>query len=154
MIKRFNGVISSIAFLVFSIAMFIGSFNIDRLTITRIGADSAPKLVSILIFICSIFLLVSSILKVKSQKNEAINFAKYKKSFALIGMFLVYLLILNGIGFIISTSIFLFFSFVLFTNNNIKTYLFYIALSILFTVIVYYVFNNFLNLFLPSGIFG
>lgn len=154
MIKKYNDVISSVAFIMFSLVIFIYSFNIKKLTMTKIGADAAPKIVAILIFICGGVLLVSSLYKLKDQPKSSMDFSKYKNPIIILGMFLIYLLIMNSIGFLISTTIFLYLSFTLFTTNNLKKQIIHIVLSILITISVYLLFSNLLNLFLPKGILG
>ncbi len=69
---------------------------------------------------------------------------------------IIYIALYQPLGFVLSSSLFLIAESILLTNKEErkKWYLFIILFSIGISILIFYIFTNYLTLFLPSGIFG
>lgn len=108
-----------------------------------------PLVLLIVSYIMTIYLLVSSVVKMKTQNKEetqVVDQVKIIVPYCL--MITVYLFLMNKIGYIASTVVFMLASlFYLKLKNKVVM----IVLSIVMTIILYFVFTNFLTVILPRG---
>lgn len=108
-----------------------------------------PLVLLIISYIMTIYLLVNSIVKQKKeekQQTQVIEQVKIIVPYCL--MIAVYLVMMSKIGYIASTILFMVASLVYLKLKN-KVVL--IVLSIVLTIILYFVFTNFLTVILPRG---
>lgn len=108
-----------------------------------------PLVLLIISYIMTIYLLVNSIVKQKKeekQQTQVIEQVKIIVPYCL--MIAVYLVMMSKIGYIASTILFMVASLVYLRLKN-KVVL--IVLSIVLTIILYFVFTNFLTVILPRG---
>ena len=95
------------------------------------------------------YLLISSVVKLKSedkQKTQVIEQAKIIVPYCL--MIVVYLFLMNKIGYIASTVVFMLASLI---YLKLKNKVLMVILTVALTVVVYFVFTNFLTVILPRG---
>lgn len=108
-----------------------------------------PMVLIIIAYIMTIIMLLSNVVKIRTQekeKTEVLGQVKIIVPYCL--MIVVYLFLMNKIGYIASTAIFMIASlFYLKLKNKVVM----IILSVVLTVILYYVFTNFLAVILPRG---
>lgn len=100
-------------------------------------------------YIMTIYLLISSMLKMKTQdkqETQVVEQAKIIIPYCL--MIIVYLLLMNKIGYIASTVVFMIASLL---YLKLKNKVVMIVLSVVLTVVLYFVFTNFLTVILPRG---
>ena len=110
---------------------------------------SYPLVLLIISYIMTIYLLVSSVYKMKKEENrptQVVEQAKIIIPYCL--MIAVYLFLMNKIGYIASTVVFMIASLV---YLKLKNKIVMIALSVIMTIILYFVFTNFLTVILPRG---
>lgn len=108
-----------------------------------------PMVLLIISYIMTIYLLINSILKQKKeekQETQVLEQVKIIVPYCL--MIAVYLFMMGKIGYIASTVLFMIASLVYLKLKN-KAVL--IVLSIVLTIILYFVFTNFLTVILPRG---
>lgn len=126
---------------------------IQQFPVLEASSDPGPRLFpyigSVGIILCSIGIFFR-----KNQGNEEdiVSKATVIKSLFLIGILVVYGFSLEFLGFLISTPIFLFILITLFSNDK-KSYVKATAISLLISFLLYFIFQNFLNIILPSGHF-
>jgi putative tricarboxylic transport membrane protein len=167
MTKINKDIYASVFFIVFSIVMFIASNSIIKLTVSRLGADFAPKLVAVGIFTLSIFYLITSIKKQKQDNNHAISkkseeegSTKEKKKISplsvllTVGLLVLYVVFMPMIGFLITTVVYLFFQMYLLAAKSERRIPLFVGISIVTSVSVYYLFKSVFYLMLPAGILG
>lgn len=150
---------SGLFFLAFGIYMYVYSFNIPNPIKIGVGAGFLPRLIGAVFVILSIILIVSTKIKMQKMldsedeqdtKNE-IN----KKSVVLsIGALLIYVLLLKLVGFIIMSTLYLFFAFNLLSPKEERNLLLFAIISVVIPVSVYLLFVKGFDLILPSGILG
>ena len=110
-----------------------------------------PSLISILIIVVGVLQIGRGL---KTPKGEAEKKEFDKKTvictFALIAL---YILLYSSVGFIITTFLFLFLEMNVLTPGYVKkNQLVYLAISLLFSVGIYYLFYFGFSIFLPGGL--
>ena len=108
-----------------------------------------PLVLLIISYIMTIYLLVSSVYKMKKEENQptqVVEQAKIIIPYCL--MIAVYLFLMGKIGYIASTVVFMISSLL---YLKLKNKILMIVLSVVLTIILYFVFTNFLTVILPRG---
>lgn len=161
-------IFASAFFIVFSIGMYIASNSIIKLTVSKVGADFVPKLVAIGMLILSVFYLIQSIKKQIRIKNgvdknapvEKENETEEKKKIsplsvvATVGLLVLYIALLPYIGFLITTTVYLFFQMYLLAAKTERKIPMFVVISIITSVFIYFIFKYVFYLMLPAGILG
>ncbi|AEE92223.1 conserved membrane protein of unknown function [Tepidanaerobacter acetatoxydans Re1] len=152
--KRIN-IVTGIIFIALSIFIFVQSLSFQQTMITDnfIGAAFFPRMIAVIMLILSAILIVSSILE-KDWHNDTSSIFKWETfKFPLIGVIvlLIYIMLLDKLGFIIDTIILNIVLLSIFRyNNKILTLL----LSCAITLAIFQVFQRILMVPLPSGLLG
>lgn len=153
-LKRYSELILGAIILILGIVYFFLTNNLP----SKEGIDSRflPYILSGFLFLLSIIQINRGIkfIKHEIEEDEKVtgDYLTFMKSLVAI---ILYIGMLNILGFIIATIIFLFFQFTILTPNRLKAnYLLYIIISIVTSLLVYYLFRYGLNLVLPRGIFN
>ncbi|MGJ9384114.1 tripartite tricarboxylate transporter TctB family protein [Salipaludibacillus sp. CF4.18] len=165
MVKEYKDIYASVFLLVVSVIMFIATFSIQKLTVSKIGADFAPKLVAIGIFILSLILLFNTIKQVKNPQaivvddedddDEKGNQPISKLSvLGTLGLLIGYVALMPLIGFPIMTAIYLFLQMYLLAEKAHRNITLFLIISVVSSGIIYYCFKTIFHLRLPSGILG
>ncbi|MGL4511426.1 MAG: tripartite tricarboxylate transporter TctB family protein [Cetobacterium sp.] len=120
-------------------------FESGFMTDNGLGAGFFPKLVCIVLGILSILMFI------KSFKDKNIyKFSKdNKNTFIIIGLCVVYLFLMEKIGYLLATIIFSISVIMTLDRKNIITS---IIFSIVFPIGIYYLFSKVFNVSLPTGI--
>lgn len=108
-----------------------------------------PVFLLVVSYAMTIYLLLKSVVKMKTeeqQKTEAAAQAKIIVPYCL--MIAVYLFLMSKIGYIASTVVFMVASLI---YLRLKNKVVMVVLSIIMTIVLYYVFTNFLTVILPRG---
>lgn len=108
-----------------------------------------PMALLIISYVMTIYLLVSSVVKMNTQekeKTQALDQMKIIVPYCL--MIVIYLFLMNKIGYIASTIVFMIASLV---YLKLKNKVVMIVLSVVMTIVLYFVFTNFLTVILPRG---
>ena len=108
-----------------------------------------PLVLLIISYVMTIWLLVTSVLKQKKeekQETQVVEQVKIIVPYCL--MITVYLVMMSKIGYIASTVLFMIASLI---YLKLKKKVVLAVLSVLLTIILYFVFTNFLTVILPRG---
>jgi hypothetical protein len=106
------------------------------------GPNFFPQILSVLMGLCGIILIIS--------KTDRIDIRGFLRMVIAIGMCIGYLFLMQGIGFAMGTSVFL---FVLMTFLGQQGFMIRIMSSMAASVIVWAIFRYFLVIPLPTGMF-
>jgi len=158
MIEKYGDIILSCIFIIISIIYYFETLKIKVLEISKYGAQLNPKIVALLLITISIGIFIGNIKKIKimnfdtkqDKKESKIN--SIKVILTLLAIF-VYIFLLEKIGFIIATILYLFIQFNIFYKDSKKIIL-YLAISIITSFLIYYTFQKYFSLMLPRGILG
>jgi putative tricarboxylic transport membrane protein len=124
------------------------SFQLPAFPYAIVDSDVLPKGLGFLLFILSILLFIE---KKPGHKQEkvAINKDEIKILLITLVLILVYIMLLEPIGFVLDTMAFLITATRILGYQNWKII---ISVSVLFTLVLYISFNYLLNIYLPQGI--
>lgn len=147
--------LSGFIFLFVSLFYLISSYFIETKGIVSVEADFMPKIYGFFLLLSSLVLMFTSYLKIrKSQNNIEEGNSDWKRIFYVIFLIVIYIILMQFIGFILTSVPFLFFLSILLTPSYInKKYWVYLLFSVLLPLIAYFIFSYYLNLTMPSGIF-
>jgi putative tricarboxylic transport membrane protein len=114
------------------------------------GPAFFPTLLVVLLF-GLLVLLIGITLKDETDRSIKLLTKEAKMSYSIMGMVLIYLLVFNYLGFLVSTLIFLFtvMTYLSPKRNHLKTS----VIALLSTLLVYIVFKVILLVPIPGGIF-
>ncbi|MGE4283158.1 MAG: tripartite tricarboxylate transporter TctB family protein [Clostridia bacterium] len=157
MFKKYKNIISgSFVFLV-ALIMFITSFGIKSRSVGKIGPAFVPQLIAIFLALLSVSVIINGIRKLKVEgSTESHEQEATKKSGVIATLILiaVYIGLLETVGFIIMTAIYLFIQFNILAPDKNKKQPKFALIAVLVSVSVYYVFVSVFELMLPAGILG
>lgn len=149
MLKTVNQRLALI-FAALACTMIYLSFQLPEYAFVPVDSDMMPKLLGITLLILSIIFYFSKDTDTEEQKAKR-NIPRQEAYMLLsiLGIVLIYITILEHIGFVISTILFILVSSRLL---GFKRWMINILTSIVFSLGVYYLFNELLAIILPSGI--
>lgn len=157
---------TGIFFILFAVFLYAQSYAIKMSKADALGPQFFPRLVAVAITILAVVLILKSIAAIKAEKAEAADKpAEASKGIPwnaplLLTMALLigYFLLVDKVGFIILTTIYLFCQmFLLLPKGSIKNMKYLIvvaAVSIVIPVGIYMLFYKVFSIFLPAGILG
>lgn len=155
--------IAGIFLFIFSVIMYQASFSIRMMFVSRVGSRFVPQLIAIAIGVLSLVLVVQSLLRMKAaektaraEKGEAAP-PTFKEILPVAGTFLaliLYAVLFEPLGFIVTTALYLFVQFYLLTGTVKRNYIVFALSAVLTSVVVYYIFVEAFHLMLPPGILG
>ncbi len=137
----------SIGLCIVSVAIYYCTtqFNLSFIGTTGVGPAFFPKIICIVLFVLSCILFVSN-----SRKNESCIEVKNTKYTLLVMVICVlYIFIIDKIGYLVSTILFAFVVITLLKNTSIKIKL---SFSIIFPICLYLLFTYIFKVSLPEGI--
>jgi putative tricarboxylic transport membrane protein len=153
--KKKKDLIIGAAFFAISVGVFVSSFSIRKLVVSKVGSAFVPQLMAILLAGLSILLIVQALtakVEPAPEKKPASGGRNHSVWLTFVLIFL-YLALLEPLGFLLSTAVYLFFQFIVLSRKKPNLPL-YGLLSISTSAIVYYLFVKVFILFLPAGILG
>ena len=152
MTEKVKSVITSLIFLAFSIVMLVLSAQIKPMMTNDVGSGFFPKVIGIAMIALSLFRLVLALKEKNSEKKESKDdLAGGLETILLIG---AYCFLLDILGFIISTAIYLFFQILVLTPKEKRNWLVTILISVIAPFAIYALFVYAINTPLPKGLFG
>lgn len=144
-------IIAGILGMLLSCYIFFTAMKFPKPPATLLGPDFFPMILSLGLFIFSLSLLVQAILKkcnVEYEKMDIKSPEVIRSSMSLVAT-LIYVLLMQFIGFITATIIYLLFLMYLLKNRE---YVKMGIVSIVVSIIIYLLFKNLLHITLPSGL--
>ena len=160
---KYKDTIAGAASIVISVVLFIATFSIREFTRTSLGADFVPRLAALVLCLLGVVLIVKDY---RARRNAPTSGEPKPAAPAApaegltgplpvllnIGLFVVYLLLLERIGFVILTPIYMFFQILLLTNPRKFRLGWFAVLSIVVSAGAFYLFVNFFQVLLPNGV--
>lgn len=158
MIKKYGDIISGIAILIFSIIVYIITFSFNAITVSKTGPDFMPKLVAVGLAVLSIIVVVKGVKKAKAQVQVTdIKGNGVSDTYGILASFIlisVYIALLQNIGFLIMTAVYLFGQMIVLTKKSQRKLGLFSILSVLISISIYALFVYVFKLVLPTGILG
>ncbi len=163
--NRYKDIISGIVVLIVAVVFFVAATMLDESTISTLGPEFMPQAVSVLVFGLGVINLYSCTKKLKNtpkpekstQEKPKVTFKEWFYShldWVSAALMLLYVLSMDYLGFVISSSIFCFLQMHIMTCKQKRNYIVICLVSFTLPAIIFYVFTNFFYLMLPPGILG
>ena len=145
-IKKYGDIIVSCVFGALGIALIIGARMLPKSKVMEIGPDFMPTVIGGLILFLSVILLVQSVRAMKKQGVAEVekDDADYKRVILSLILSLLYVNLLQGIGFIICTLVYLFCQIFVLAPDEKRTkkdLILYLVIDVVFTILVYFLFR-------------
>jgi len=138
----------SIGLIILSIAVFLKANTYRQATIYIYGPNFFPQFLAVLTCLCAVVLLVRAIRGNVLPQTDHIDKEGFLRMLSAIGICIVYLLLMQVIGFAIATSVFLFVLMALLHQVGMVTR---ILSSIVVALAVWVIFRFFLLIPIPTG---
>ncbi|WLD93764.1 tripartite tricarboxylate transporter TctB family protein [Alkalihalobacillus sp. AL-G] len=148
--------IAGVVLLIFCIFFYFQTKLIDIKDLTEISAAFFPRLLLGLIAGLTVVMIIQSFLK-KERKTASEKEKNEKEGIVWIifALFALYILSLALLGFIISSFIFItiVYLIILPVKRPVKSHVIALSSILVITIALSFIFENLLNVFLPTGIF-
>lgn len=141
-----------------SIIALISAFSIPAGGNLGRGADFMPKIVSVVLLCCGIGFFILGILTPQDKSAPKTAFKKdpvpVLRFGVALGMLLIYVALLKLIGFIIMTTLYIFVQSLFMAPPEKRNYCLSAVLSLVVSILIYFVFARGLGMTLPNGVLG
>ncbi|MBE5974849.1 MAG: tripartite tricarboxylate transporter TctB family protein [Paenibacillaceae bacterium] len=159
-IKKYGDMIVGGFFMILSAGMMIMAKMLPKSTIMDIGPDFMPMCIGLVTFILAAALAFLNLKNLKMRTAEAEKMEKeeldYKRMLTSFMLILVYVYLLQPVGFIVTTILYLPLQMYVLAPDEKKTKKDIIQLaviSVIFTFVVFFLFRYGFKIILPAGIF-
>ncbi|RBW68033.1 tripartite tricarboxylate transporter TctB family protein [Bacillus taeanensis] len=138
----------SVVLMALALGYLLLSFQLPAFPYAIVDSDVLPKGLGFLLLILSILLFIEK--KTTNQQDKpALDKKEIKILLITLGLILAYIVLLEPIGFVLDTMVFLIVTTRILGYQNWKIT---ISVSVIFTLVLYISFNYLLNIYLPQGI--
>lgn len=153
MTKKVKEILISVVFMLVGIFIYLQAMNIEPLMKNELGSGYFPKVVAGTMIVLSILNLFLNLKKthIEDENNTKSDLFGGLSTIALIG---IYSLLYQKVGFLIGTSLYLFLQILILAPKEKRNIMLFAIISVVFSVLVYYLFTRIINMPLPKGIFG
>lgn len=159
-IKKYGDMIVGGFFMILSAGMMIMAKMLPKSTIMDIGPDFMPMCIGLVTFVLAAALAFLNLKNLKMRTAEAEKMEKeeldYKRMLTSFMLILVYVFLLQPVGFIVTTILYLPLQMYSLAPDEKKTKKDIIQLavtSVIFTFVVFFLFRYGFKIILPAGIF-
>lgn len=159
-IKKYGDIMVGVFFMLLSGAMMVMAKMLPKSAVMDIGPDFMPMCIGIITFVLAAGLvffgiknLDMRIADVEKSEKEDLDYKRVLTSFILI---LIYVFILQPVGFIVSTLLYLPLQMLVLApseKRGKKDIIQLLIIDVLFTFIVFFLFRYGFKIILPTGIF-
>lgn len=161
--SKYRDIFSGVLVLCFTLLLYVLTLDINEVSFAGVGADFMPRILVVTLGILGCALTVTSVLEYKRiqcgakakpapDKEPAPN--GYLLVSANILLFVLYIYFLDSIGFIITTTIFIFLQILILTERKKNRYGLFAIIALTTSVCSFYVFIFAFQVLLPAGILG
>ena len=151
--RKRTELIIDIVLLVTGIGLFISSRTIDPGSAIGLGGDFMPKVIAVLWILISIGLLVNE-MSTPDYHNKELT-ASVKGFVATFVLLFAYIMLLDILGFVISSVLYMFIQMCIFLPKELKSkrnYILFLVLAVVSPVLINILFVEVFSLILPTGI--
>jgi len=151
--KKWNIIVSCL-FAAVALFFFVATFHVQSgVQIEVISGRVVPYVLSVLLFVLSIILILTSVFSKKISEETLRVFTKGNILVPVsMGVFLCYILVIRTLGFYVSTGLFLICTMMLYDRDRDRRSLVKKGLvSIGIPVVIYLLFYRLLRVYLPTG---
>ena len=151
--NKTRDIICSLLFLALGIFMFSQALKITSIMGKDLGSGFMPKVIAVALVLISLLKLILTFFEKNQSEEEKSNDNQDSKGGLLtIGALLFYVLTFEILGFIISTTAYLFIQMLIFSDDKNRKPLLLLIISVVFSIATYILFVYVIQKPLPTGI--
>lgn len=158
--KKYGDIVVGIFFMVLSAVMIVMAQMLPKSKVMDIGPDFMPMVIGVITFVLAALLLFLSVKNFKIHTAEideaSIPDCDYKRVLASIILVLIYVYMLQPVGFIVCTLVFLLLQMLVLSPDDErgkKDIIKLAVIDVIFTLVVFFLFRYGFKIVLPAGIF-
>lgn len=158
--KKYGDIVVGIFFMALSVVLIAAAKMLPKSKVMDIGPDFMPLCIGALTFVLAAVLLFLSVKNFKMHAAELENVeiagCDYKRVLLSILLVLVYVFVLQSIGFIVSTLVYLPLQMLVLAPDDrrgSKDIIQILVIDVIFTLVVFFLFRYGFKIVLPAGIF-
>ncbi|MGN0268538.1 MAG: tripartite tricarboxylate transporter TctB family protein [Lachnospiraceae bacterium] len=159
-VKKYGDICVSIFYIAAALVMIVAARALPKSTVMDIGPDFMPLVVGVVTLILAVALLITTLINFKKNAAAAeaagapdCDYVRVLSSFIAI---LIYVFVLQPVGFILSTVVFLPVEMWILSPNDkrgLKDTAILALIGVVFTFAVFFLFRYGFKIVLPAGIF-
>lgn len=156
-------IIIGLALITLGIVIYLQGGNLPSLNEAVFNAGSFPRLIAGLLIFLSLILILSKIIELRKRKpaedsvsnkeRMAAFYGEYRLVILTMVVFFAYIFVLQFIGFVVSTILFIIGAAILIGYRKRKEVVTISLVAVILTLTIYFFFENVLYVRFPSGIF-
>ena len=151
--NKTRDIICSLLFLILGIFMFSQALKITSIMGKDLGSGFMPKVIAVALVLTSLLKLIATFFEKNPSEEEKDNNNQDSKGGLLtIGALLFYVLTFEILGFIVSTTAYLFIQMLIFSDEKNRKSLLFLTISVVFSIATYVLFVYLIQKPLPTGI--
>ncbi len=158
--KKYGDIVVGVFFMVLSAALIVMAKMLPKSKVMEIGPDFMPLVIGAITFILAAILTFLSIKNFKMHEKELekaeIPDCDYKRVLLSVILVLIYVFILQPVGFILSTMAYLLLQMLVLSpddERDLKHIVRLLIIDVIFTLVVFFLFRYGFKIVLPAGIF-
>ena len=156
-LKKYGDLATGIVFLVIAVVFYVLAGQLPPSLLGGVGSDFVPKILAVGTGILSVLQIISGVKTMKKDfSGEAADEDRpeYIRVLATVAAFGIYVTVMEKVGFLISSIVYLFAQMVILAPKEKRNFLLLEVIAVVFNIVVYFIFRNALNVMLPKGILG
>ena len=151
--NKTRDIICSLLFLILGIFMFSQALKITSIMGKDLGSGFMPKVIAVALVLTSLLKLIATFFeKNPSEEEKENNNQDSKGGLLTLGALLFYVLTFEILGFIVSTTAYLFIQMLIFSDEKNRKSLLFLTISVVFSIATYVLFVYLIQKPLPTGI--
>lgn len=158
--KKYGDIVVGVFFMALSAIMMVMAKMLPKSKVMEIGPDFMPMVIGALTFILAAILTFLNVKNMKMRAAEIdaskIDDCDYKRVLLSALLVLIYVFILQPVGFIVSTLVFLPLQMLVLSPDDQrggKQIIQLLIIDVIFTMVVFFLFRYGFKIVLPAGIF-
>lgn len=158
--KKYGDIVVGVFFMVLSAALIVMAKMLPKSKVMEIGPDFMPIVIGSVTFILAAILTFLSIKNFKMHEKELENVeipdCDYKRVLLSIILVLIYVFVLQPVGFILSTLVYLLLQMLVLSpddERDPKHIVRLVIIDVVFTLVVFFLFRYGFKIVLPAGLF-
>lgn len=158
--KKYGDIVVGVFFMILSAIMMVMAQMLPKSKVMEIGPDFMPMVIGILTFVLAAILTFLNVKNLKMRIAEidpaSIPDCDYKRVFLSVILVLIYVFVLQPVGFIVSTLVFLPLQMLVLSPDDKrgkKDITLLLIIDVIFTLAVFFLFRYGFKIVLPAGIF-
>lgn len=153
--RRTKDTILSVALIIYGLVLLVSGSKIEPLRMKDdMSSGFFPMLIGGVLILLAVCLLINAYFVDKKNAKIVDKFfgENIKGGLLTIGTFILYILLYNTVGFLISSVVYLFVQMLILSDKTNRKPWIFALIAVMFSVLVYFLFTRGFSLLLPKGL--